>query len=104
MNNEFLQYFDEFVAKRISNLCIKLSKEDQIYAAMKNDFKEIEAVIISKLDKSNRDLFNNYENSVNNELGYIREFAYKKGFEDGIKVSNIIDTFKISDIKDLTSN
>lgn len=104
MKDKLLDYFNEFVEKRVSELFIELKNNSPEYVERLKEIENIEEKLIENLSEKNRTFFNDYENHMNFEIGLTREFSYKKGFEDGIRVSQIFDQLRSKDCKELASN
>lgn len=101
MDYNLIEYFDDFIQKRASDVCLDMANNNFKYKDLKEKYSEIEGVLLNGFNDNTRLLFAEYENIVNSEIGFIREFVYKKGFIDGIKVASIVDKLKIKEMDEL---
>ena len=83
------RYIKHFINLRLEDIKDELFSKCPRYMDLQNKLIPIQKMIIEKLPEENQMLVLEYEDLEASQASISERFIYKKGFMDGIRVSNL---------------
>lgn len=90
MCEEFKEYINYFLDKRLNEIIVNLRKRDVDFNQMQIKSKKLQDELINKADEEIQQLFMKYEEENSEQMAILYSELYTQGFKDSIKIMEII--------------
>lgn len=90
MCEEFKEYINYFLDKRLNEIIVNLRKRDVDFNQMQIKSKKLQDELINKEDEEIQQLFMKYEEENSEQMAILYSELYTQGFKDSIKIMEII--------------
>lgn len=94
MLEEFQEFIDFFIDKRLNGISLDLGKKDGKYKKLEIRLLEVQDKFINKADEELQGLFVEYGDIINAEMAIIYREIYICAFKDALKAIGIFETMK----------
>ncbi len=84
------KHLEEFAERRVEELSILKSKNDNDYEELRKRAYEAQHKLAMQLSDKQQDLFVEYEAAINAQDAIMMESLYKEGLFDGVKIAKMI--------------
>lgn len=94
MLEEFQEFIDFFIDKRLNDISLGLGKKDGNYKKLEITLSEVQDKLISRTDEELQALFVEYGDIINAQMAVIYREIYICAYKDALKVIGIFETMK----------
>ena len=94
MLEEFQEFIDFFIDKRLNDISLGLGKKDDNYKKLEITLSEVQDKLISKTDEELQALFVEYGDIINAQMAVIYREIYIHAYKDALKTIGIFETMK----------
>lgn len=94
MLEEFQEFIDFFIDKRLNDISLGLGKKNDNYKRLEIALLKLQDKLISKADEELQGLFVEYGDIINAEMAIIYREIYICAFKDALKAIGIIEVMK----------
>ena len=94
MLEEFQEFIDFFIDKRLNDISLGLGKKDRNYKKLEIALLEVQDKFINKAGEELQGLFVEYGDIINAEMSIIYREIYICAFKDALKAIGIIEGMK----------
>lgn len=95
MQEEFQEFIDFLIDKRLNDISLGLNKKDENYKRLESTLMEVQDKFISKDDEELHGLFVEYGDIINAETAIIYREIYIYAFKDALRSTGIIEAMKM---------
>ncbi|WP_373844808.1 hypothetical protein [Clostridium sp.] len=94
MLEEFQEFIDFFIDKRLNDISLGLGKKDDNYKKLEIALLKVQDKLMSKADEKLQGIFVEYGDIINAEMAIIYREIYICAFKDALKFIGIIEGMK----------
>ena len=94
MVEEFQEYIDDFMDRRLNDIVVGLSKKNEEFKKLQLQSREVQEKFIAKDNEELQGLFIEYEDVINAQMAIIYREIYMTGFKDAVKIGGIVEEMK----------
>lgn len=91
---QFQEFIDYFIDKRLNNISLNLNKKDKKYKKLEIQLLEVQDKLIRTIDEKLQDPFVEYGDIINAQMAIIYKEIYICAFKDALKSMGMIETIK----------
>ncbi|MFL0197764.1 hypothetical protein ACJDU8_19660 [Clostridium sp. WILCCON 0269] len=91
---EFQEFIDYFIDKRLNNISFNLNKKDNKYKKLEIQLLEVQDKLLSTIDEELQEPFVKYGDIINAQMAIMYREIYICAFKDALKSIGMIETIK----------
>ncbi|MFL0194840.1 hypothetical protein ACJDU8_04520 [Clostridium sp. WILCCON 0269] len=95
MLEEFGEFVDFFIDKRLNDISLALGKNDERYKQLQTELRKVQDKVMDEADKKLQELFIEYGDVTNEQIAIIYREIYMCAFRDALKAVGVIETMKM---------